>query len=503
MNNTVFRAWIFCVLIVAALSQSLFGQKVVFDANITLKRGRDAVPVVDEATGNTYLFLIDKKSVSALVIDKDFVLLDSLVGERPSAMEFPEIVGSNQSGGVVNLLFASDYYSHIAVMSFDFANKKVLQQLVDLNLKGERHAGSATYNGKFYMFTARKSSSILKLYAFHDGAKYTVDEFVFGGVTFDPYSKHLSGVLRKEDLAYIDTSVPISVEQSAKKNKIFCDGETIILTFDNQAASTEVITIDLESRKANLAQYNHSLQCKNNGGSANSFVEGGHLYQFKTCSDEMELLITPLGTGKPVKTYSASRDGDIEFRNTDIVQEGGTYRSSDEERKLSKTKQFLRKVNNWNAGVSVYNTPSGKVVTLGAYQETTTPMAMPGMGFGAPIATPVGVVPGSFNPVGTSFGSYTSSKAVHFKSLLNAQALDHVQGEIKDNIFDRIRTFTKGDDDKEKSDDPNVHELEDQAKSMGGQILAETVFKYGDGCIYGYYHRKDRRYILVAFPFNQ
>jgi hypothetical protein len=121
------------------------------------------------------------------------------------------------------------------------------------------------------------------MYTFHDGAKYTVDEFDFGDEEFDPYSKHLSGVLRKQELSFVDTGVPISIEESAKRNKIFCDGNSIILTFDNQDASTEVVTIDLESRKAKFARYQHALQCDKNGGSANSFVESQHLYQFKTC----------------------------------------------------------------------------------------------------------------------------------------------------------------------------------------------------------------------------
>jgi hypothetical protein len=203
-----------------------------------------------------------------------------------------------------------------------------------------------------------------------------------------------------------------------------------------------------------------------------------------------------------VQTYRASRDGDVEFRNTDLLQAGGTYRFSDEERKLSKTKQFLHKVSNWNAGVSVYNTPSGKVVTLGAYKETTSGGA-PMMMYNAPIATPMGLIPGSVNPVGTSFGSYANSRAVHFKTLLSAQTLEHVEGEIKDNIFDKMRAFTEGDDDKEKSADPELPVLDEDAKSIDGRILAGTVFKYGDGCIYGYYRRKNRRYMLVAFPSNQ
>lgn len=486
MNKSIFNTWILCVVVIGVLPRSLYGQQTVFDADIRLKGGREAFTVVNAASGNTYLFLVDKKSVSALLIDKEFALLDSLAGERPVNATFPDIIGSNQSGDVVNLLFASEYYHHIAIMSFDFGNKKVLQQLVDLPLKGERYAGSTTHQGKFYMFTAIKSSSKIRLYTFNDGAEYSVDDFDFGDEQFDLYSKHLSGVLRKNDLSFVDASLPVSVDEASQKNKLYCDGNSFILTFDNLPTSTEVITINLESKRAQFTRYPHALECKN-AQSSNSFVQDGHLYQFKCCNDQMELVITPLGTQEPVQTFRATRDGNIKFNNTDIAWKGGVYSFSGE-RDPSEAKKFLRKVANSNAGVSVYNTPLGKVVTLGGYKEVTSGGGAMPMGYATTISTPMGVIAGA-NPVGHSFGGYTWSSAIQFKTLLNPRTLEHVEGKITENVFDRIHDFEE--------------EIELDAKSLMGRTLAATMFKYGDGCVYGYYHRKNRRYVLVAFPNEQ
>src|SRR5690606_41890890 len=97
MNKSIFNTWILCVVVIGVLPRSLYGQQTVFDADIRLKGGREAFTVVNAASGNTYLFLVDKKSVSALLIDKEFALLDSLAGERPVNATFPDIIGSNQS----------------------------------------------------------------------------------------------------------------------------------------------------------------------------------------------------------------------------------------------------------------------------------------------------------------------------------------------------------------------------------------------------------------------
>lgn len=100
----------------------------------------------------------------------------------------------------------------------------------------------------------------------------------------------------------------------------------------------------------------------------------------------------------------------------------------------------------------------------------------------------MGVIAGA-NPVGHSFGGYTWSSAIQFKTLLNPRTLEHVEGKITENVFDRIHDFEE--------------EIELDAKSLMGRTLAATMFKYGDGCVYGYYHRKNRRYVLVAFPNEQ
>ncbi|RMB59121.1 hypothetical protein EAX61_08650 [Dokdonia sinensis] len=67
-------------------------------------------------------------------------------------------------------------------------------------------------------------------------------------------------------------------------------------------------------------------------------------------------------------------------------------------------------------------------------------MMMPGFG-GLPIAT-VGAVTMSFNPASFAYGSYGATGSTRIESMFDGD-FNHIDGEVVDNIFDRIDRHTE------------------------------------------------------------
>jgi len=102
-------------------------------------------------------------------------------------------------------------------------------------------------------------------------------------------------------------------------------------------------------------------------------------------------------------------------------------------------------------------------------------MMMP-IGMGIPIAS-FGSATVFFNPTYFAYNSYTSSKSTHIKGLFDTN-FNHIKGELKQNVFDKI----------------NDSKIEKSTAQKG-----KTVFKYKDFYIVGDYLVWDKKYILRKF----
>jgi hypothetical protein len=463
------------------------GQEILFEKEIKLKRGldekREAYPVVNPANESLALFLIDSKSIKANIFDKHLQLSDTLEGPRPETF-WVEILGSNFSGSKYNLFFAAKPYESFVVMSFDVSNRSVRQGMVKIPFdKKERYAGSASYRGKFYVFTTLKGTSVLKLYAFDDEKNYSTHLYDFKAERFTATGyPTLFDAVRENPLTFIDNEVPNAIELVSKKNKLYGYGNNLALTLDNQSTRTILIKIDLTTFEHTLTFYPHAKSECGLASTTNSYLYKDHLYQLVVCSTEMIFSIGSLQKGEIVNEFRAVRDEDISFKNSAIVQEGGGHPWVPVgERELSKTKQFLRKVSASDIGISVYQSSAGMEIILGGTKELPSGAPMGGgMTPGTTISTPYGpmTTAPTYNPTYGGYNSYKSSRSVHFKSLLNPTTFEHLTGDMPKNIFDKIKIFTK---------------------SLDESIIAETLFKKGNACILGYYFKPDRRYVMRKF----
>lgn len=461
----------------------VFSQTVVNSIPMELKKDRDVFQIIDDSKQETALFISDKYRIKDIRLNEQMLVIDSLSALRPEK-KFTDMIGYNNSQGNSCLFWSSSNHKEIYAQLFDFGKKTVLNKNYSLALKDERYLQQFSTNEKFYILTILKNSNTIKLYVFDATGKLeekTIDLSGFRFFNSEYLRTNLYGVLEEEFLPFerpyslqkITTESPTSLKESAKKRKCYSNAKQIVLTFDTNIDYTQLITIDLVNYTAAEKYIKTPFVsfANRNEINSNSFLIDDRLFQVKLSSEKMILSVKDLNDSL-INEYTATNLDVIDFKNTDLIQENGGTSNT---RILEKTAQFLRKVNNSNAGISCYKAGGNYLVTLGSISEEqqNSSVMIGGMlgGFAGAL-----IVAAISNPTYDNFNAYSNRKVVYLHSLLDEKT-NHVTGEIKPLAFDVIRKFL------EKNNNFSSH----------------TVYKQDAFYYLGYYDSMTQGYVIRKF----
>jgi hypothetical protein len=470
-------------LILLLSSIMAFSQEMVNLIPLELKKNRDVFQIVNNTTKETSLFISDKKRVKAIRLNDKMQIIDSLSTERPDKT-YSEMIGYNNDQSNPRLFWISSNHKEIFSQLYNFENQQISNQNYTLSLKNEKFLQKFSENGKFYILTIIRDSNTIKLYVFDEHGKMEERIIALTGFHFfdSNYQRtNLYGVLEENLLPFessfslqkITTESPTSLTESAKKRKCYSNDNQIILTFDCNFDYTQLITIDLKKYtavekiiKKPFIKYADRFELK-----SNSFLIDDRLFQIKLNSEKMIVTSKDLEDNL-IKEYTADKEGQIDFKNSEIIQENGSASSI---RILEKTSQFLRKVNSSNPGISCYKVNGNYLVTLGSISEQQQNSAimigaMVGGLSGALIAVAIS------NPTYDSFNSYSKRKVVYINCLFDKDN-NHINGESKPLAFDNIRKFL------------------DEKTSISSQ----TIYKLDHSYYLGYYDDTRKEYALINF----
>lgn len=465
-----------------------FSQEVVNSTPITLLKDRDVFQIVNEAKKETTLFISDKLKVKAICLNEKMQITDSISAERPDHNKYTDMIGYNGDSKNPRLFWSSSNRKDIYTQMYDFNNHKVTTQFYFMPYKEERFLQKFSQNDKFYILTILKNSNTLKLYVFYKDGKLEEKIIDLTGFRFyksDYQKTTMYGVLSEDffsteipfALQKINSEYPTSLVQSSAKKKCYLNSESLVLTIDTNIDQTQLITIDLKTftAKEKFVKTEYLPYAERSSVKSNSFLIDDKLFQIKSTNSQMILTVKDLDDNL-IKSYAASdKTPIINFKNTDIIQENS---DSSKKRILETSGQFIRKINNLNAGISCYKLNENYIVTIGSVsveeQKVSSAMIIGGM-FGA-----VGAIAGSLidaaisNPTMESFNSYANRKVVYINCLFDKEA-NHINGEIQPLAFDKIRIF--GDNNKD--------------------ISSQTLFKIDNIYYLGFYETK--KYTIRKF----
>lgn len=476
-----------------------FSQEILWEVENPFKKSsfpqvKESFQVVNSKTNEISLFLIYEENVYACLLNEQYNLSKTMVSQKLPP-KYKVLLGSSISkDGLYHLFMANENHKKFGVISFSYDEKESKIKELELDLKNQKFIQTVSYNDNFYIITTYKNESGLNIYLFDEELNYTSKKIDLSRKKFTGAmgeTKYLYDLLTTEqvfskniDIEKIDDATPNSIESTSAKTKMYVKEGRVIFTFDVNKDYTQILTISLDDFTATTKVFN-----KTNSDSdkrtdpdiqkSNTFIADDKLYMIGGSPKKMIFTINDYETGNLLKKYEVLKEGAITFKNTPIIQEGGVY---DKYRELERTAQFLRKITTADIGVAVYKKNDGYTITLGGKSEIKNGggMMMP-MGFGAvpgiPIAT-VGSATIFFNPTYFAYNGYTNTKSTYVNCLFDSN-FEHIEGEVEKNAFDKVKEFSELPENK--------------------NIKAETLFKYKDYFIFGYYIHKTKKYSLVKF----
>jgi hypothetical protein len=465
------------ILSILILSYSLatFSQETVLTFNNDLKTSssdiKDVIPVVNTETNEIAFFVADAKNVYGYRVDANFKVIAKITSEEKSR-KYKVLIGSSASKNDSYRVFLTDKnQNNFAFVNFSF--KSGATSLKEFSIgEDEEFIQTVDSKNQFYLISGSKSENHLYLYSFDEYGTPIKNNIDISALRFIDYKGKkadlLSLLITGNDLKKFEENTPNSIELTSEETKMFVRENSIFFTLDHHKMFTQVLEIDLDTYKADSFQFNKPALGEK-AKRTNSYLNGENIFTIAVTKDQFSVEILDFETGNLIKEYSANKDEEITFKNTAIIQEGGMY---DAYRELGKTNRFLRRISKGDSGISVRKVNNQYHVIIGGYivQKSSGGMMMPFGGI--PLGT-IGSATVFFNPAQIAFNSFSNNKTTRIESLFD-ENFNHVEGEIKENAFDKMKDF--------------------KSNNKGG-----TVFKYKDFYIKTEYTSFSKEFIFRKF----
>lgn len=463
-------------LLTLCIALTATSQKEMVSFKNTLKTSkaeiRDVIPVVNQKTGGIAIFLADVKNVYGYKLDKNFSVQGKL-SSTERRRKYRLLIGSNSDSNNNYIVYLSDNKQlKFLRLDFSFNTQEIIEKEFTFNDRKERLLQTVSIDNKFYIFSFHSLLQQVFLYTFDENGDSKRNELNFDAFKFTSKSGKEISFKRMVTPETINTPIskffendPQSIESVTAIRKMYVRDGKVFFTFDQNKQYTQVASVDLNSLELDVKQFKKPLFDESSKArKTNSYLNGNFIFLSAGTKKKYVLRIVNYTTQEVLKEYSIEKGKPIDFKNTPIIQEGGTYAAY---RELEKTKQFLRKLNQGEIGLSVLKLNEKYHISLGGSQPFSSGFIF------VPIAT-VGNVTFFFNPSGLAYNSYRATKSTRIECLFDKD-FNHVEGEIQANAFDKM------------------------AKYQSPVINAQSIFKYEDFYLKGLYDRKTTTYRLRKF----
>ncbi len=484
---------IICITISVSAQEKVLELSGFFSKKTTTHK--DSYAISNEDTKDLMIVTDEGKVTGAILLDYEYRQKVKIV-TKPLPNKYKNLIGYSIYDNIYSCLFTNDKNTKYAILQFDINSKFGKQKELSFKLKKEKYLETVIYNNQIYLISISKRSSDLNIYKFDENfspEKHTISlkqiEYIsskssgFKRTAYtmmdsseDPFRPYVS-------LTKIEPRNPNIIETTSKPVKLYQNDNIITLSFDNSNKETKLCYINLDTFTLDYKAYNKPTATEKGYTKSNSYIFDNKLFQIASSSEKMKFTILDLTTEKMIKEYSVTKKDSINFKNSPIIQEKGIGIFGEEVREMEKTSKYLRKISSADLGISVYKVGDEYNIILGGTKEIQSGGGFapdfgggPGIVVGGAIGGSVTVCVG-YNPTFYNYGNYTSTKSTYINCLFD-QNFEHLQGDIQDNIFDR------------------VHEFEDNLEK---EPKAVNIFLHLDNLHYGYFDKVDKLYKLYRF----
>lgn len=435
---------------------------------------KNIIPVVNEDTNNIALFFANRKVIFGKLYDNEKRLIGT-INNINIPKKGKEIIGAIYNNSVYTLFFSNTNKTRFSSVSmvFDTQNFDTKEYFSTIPNK-EKVMEFLVAKNKLHILTINKKESILKNYTLTE--KGHIDTFEYNLenekiINFRDQNISLYNLFGNiyPDIELINNNVPNSLEQTNALTKLYLNENTVTITNNNVNKYTYIFTLDLNKNDYQFQSIINTGYNKDHlGANSNSYVFKNKLLTIYSTLDNLSFSAYKTEDLELIKSYSIERDHPIDFKNTPIIQEGGEL---DNYRELEKTSKFLRKITQSKIGVTGFTKNNKLIITLGASKEVYRDnFALGNFGFIG------GVVSGLLT---STFYEYSQTKSTRISCVFDND-LNHINGEVPFNDFDKIQEF--------KSTNSNF-----------AVSNLETLFKFNSSYLLGNYNKKNGFYTLYKF----
>ncbi len=354
--------------------------------------------------------------------------------------------------------------------TLNYLTGEVLLMIDGPDMLKDRMIAQISTRGHFLYCTLNKKANSIAVYDFRSDSAAAVIRY--SSPTLWDELTHTDGLLRDLDFVTVQSPGQPSVDFASCFKKFYVSGDYLFLLSNLQNGVTHIYSFNLVSKTASHRVLQHELaktEINPFNFKNNSFLLADKLYYIWVNSEKMGMEITDFESGKVLKKYGVSKNEDIEFKNTPIIQEGGGPVYLNVTRELDATSKLLRKMHRGRPVIIASPSDSNRVaILIGAYMETSTP----GPGFGVSMFSSA-----AFSFSAGLFLRLTEKKSARFKMLVN-EANEYVQGDMPHTLNEQIEAYT---------DDQQI------------TVNAENLFTSNGNTYYCYYHKKEGRLVIMKW----
>lgn len=487
-----------CFLICSALiyfSWNSYAQKEIYRIPNSLKEGskqvKDAFTVVDEHSGDLYLFLDDNNAFNLYHYDRELNLIKTLSSPGLPNL-YSSIIGHTINKNGVRLFLTNKYYSKSGSVLFDFDENKTLETQYPLELNKEIPLTVHSYRDNFTLVSLVKNSSSIALYQFNHNNQFTSTQLESSQEFLDMAGKKTN--LHKALIWYTDYSqsnrirsinsdLPITLDRASEMFKSYTNKNNITISFDQNAKFTYLLTINTTEKTQSVESFNKPVLPKPDKfpyPSSNSLLYEDKIALISVHSENIVVEIKDRESKTLIKSLEINKNDSIRFKNGPIRIKASKLILKDRERNVEKTTKFLRKIAKLDIGIAITSEKEDyKLIIGGVERESKSWASVPLLyagGFGGIIFS---ALSSTAALAYTDYRSYDVSKSVFIQGHFDS-SYDHVTHDFDKPLFDRIKEF----------------------EEKQGKIRAQTLFKFQDLIIHGRYDNRTNEYILVSFGNN-
>lgn len=445
-----------------------FGQTVLASVSMDLKNSQGhhrAIQFANDTTGELFIVAADKSKMQVVKLNSALFVRDTMQTLRPSA-KYDFIAGHCFTSHNPEIYWMSEDMKQVFAVQVDVEKAIASTTEHTLIYDNESYLGHFNTNDAFYVITVDHQEADLHFYEFSSGrVRQNTVNLKAELLRPTDNSKALRATFDEHALVKIDPDHLNPLFYCTAKVKYYVAENVFRLTADHERSETIVIDIDLNTFGISSKKIPQPQLSK--PGDSNSFLLDNMLYQVKVNKEQINVSVTDLASAETFVVIDESNSAEIAQRNSPLLSQTGNQSA----RTIKNTERFLKTLASALPGISVYQTPDSKLVTIGGISY---------------VASSGDILLG----VAAGVGMVLSGTDLYLDGMIPSENLRTVFYETH-----------LGDDLKYRKNEQQILAADKISMffdSENGESLISTI-RYKDYFICGYYNDRENLYVIRKF----